>query len=479
MRKGLISGALRLFSIISCVLIFVFSPSSTLSAAAQTATSSATNVTSLSQSLLSAVRKAQFNQVIDYGPYDEACPGKNFCPSPALPVANVPNVDIAVIQLDRNGGAIGAANVLLSRDYPQGQLVPIDQSYGTSAVRWRRWDIARWDGGTYSSANGKQLTTKGWTDNPLLTSADDIVPGRESASYQFMSPYPASLFKLLVAYRIMRLVDAGSITLTQPYLYAETRETRSVQGWLEPMIIYSDNTSTRALVKLLHDMNQVGAMNAEFRDLGLDTLQINNTDPATGGGWQPGQIHMTALDTARLLWLIEGASDNRPLWRRPNGQLVTSSELSSTSRSYLKGVLARQGFNEVLSTSNFCNAPNTQPGIPAPVPAEWINPSDGTVTVDGIPYGQDVRPCNATAEVSFAHKTGLTFNYGADAGIVQSLPGKPYRHYVIALIANLGYRYTDPVFADRTSLPCFDAVGGICYTQRIPAVAKQIDSNIQ
>ncbi|HEY9749532.1 MAG TPA: hypothetical protein V6C63_12685, partial [Allocoleopsis sp.] len=143
------------------------------------------------------------------------------------------------------------------------------------------------------------------------------------------------------------------------------------------------------------------------------------------------------------------------------------------------GVLARQGFNEVLSTSNFCNAPNTRPGIPSPVPAEWINPSDGTVTVDGIPYGQDVRPCNAAAEVSFAHKTGLTFNYGSDAGIVRSLPGKPYRHYVIAFIANLGYRYTDPVFADRTSFPCFDAVGGICYTQRIPAVAKQIDSSIQ
>jgi hypothetical protein len=245
------------------------------------------------------------------------------------------------------------------------------------------------------------------------------------------------------------------------------------------MIAYSDNTSTRALLKMLHDMNQVGVMNAEFKDLGLGTLQINDTDPATGDRWQPGQIHMTALDTARLLWLIEGASDSRPLWRKPNGKFVTSSELSNGSRSYLKGLLARQGYNEVLSTSNFCKAPNTLPGIPAPVPDEWINQTDGTVTVDGIPYGQDVRPCNATAEVSFAHKTGLTFNYGSDAGIVQSLPGKPYRHYVIALIANLGYRYTDPVFAGRTSFPCFDAVGGICYTQRIPAVAKQIDSNIQ
>ncbi len=101
------------------------------------------------------------------------------------------------------------------------------------------------------------------------------------------------------------------------------------------------------------------------------------------------------------------------------------------------------------------------------------------MTVDGIPYGRDVRPCNAAAEVSFAHKTGITFNYGADAGIVESLPNKPYRHYIIAFLANQGYRYTDPVFADRASFPCFDAVGGICYTQRIPALAKQIDLGLQ
>ena len=29
------------------------------------------------------------------------------------------------------------------------------------------------------------------------------------------------------------------------------------------------------------------------------TLQVNGTSAQTGGIWQPGQIHMTALDTAR------------------------------------------------------------------------------------------------------------------------------------------------------------------------------------
>lgn len=481
MIKKFTSRLLHLLVCFSCLLTISFAPISTAPASAQTQTQR------LGQSLLSAVRNAQFNQVIDYGPYNEACPGSPFCPVPAPQIANPPNVDVAVIQLDSNGGLREAANVLLSRDYPNGTLVPLDRNTAASAVRFRRWDIERFDGGTFSDKNGKQLTTKGWTTNPPLTAADDIVSGRETASLQFMSPYPASLFKLLVGYYLMRLVDAGSLGLDQNYTYTvlsrsgnktEIQETRLLRDWMNPMLTYSDNYSTQALVKLLHDRNQIDALNAEFRRLGLATLQINGTDPKTGGNWNPGSIHMTALDTARLLWLIE-AKGTRPLWQQPDGRPVTAAELSDPSRSYLKGLLAKQGFNEVLSTSNFCKAPNTQPGIPAPVPAQWINSNDGTVTVDGIPYGQDVRPCNAVAEVAFAHKTGLTFNYGSDAGIVESLPNKPYRHYVIAFLANQGYRYADPVFATRTSFPCYDAVGGICYTQRIPAMAKQIDTALQ
>jgi hypothetical protein len=72
--------------------------------------------------------------------------------------------------------------------------VPVDVaggpagSYGVSSVRWRRWDIERWNGGTFDEKTGAQLTTKGWTDDPALTAADDIVGGREHASTQFMAP---------------------------------------------------------------------------------------------------------------------------------------------------------------------------------------------------------------------------------------------------------------------------------------------------
>ncbi len=87
----------------------------------------------------------------------------------------------------------------------------------------------------------------------------------------------------------------------------------------------------------------------------------------------------------------------------------------------------------------------------------------------------DIRAANARAGVNFAHKTGLTFNYGSDAGIVTSLPGQPFRHYIIAFLGNLGYRYADEVFAARTNFPAFDEISPVAYTQRIPALGKAMD----
>lgn len=474
---------------------------------------------SLEAAVLAAVRDAKFGETIDFGPFEDVCPYASFCTVPAGPVRNMPNVDVAVIELDAGGRPVDAANVLLSRDYPNGLVVPIDRTspgtagtYGTGSVRWRRWDIDRYNGGTFDQTTGQLITPKGWTDSPSRTAADDILAGREGAPIDFMAPYPASLFKLVVAYRIMRLVDAGKLSLKQKYTYIRTGgalpdeaaqgeanmserpehgraprvtpkplagdvETRTIADWMEPMMTISSNRSARALLKLLQDRNDLPAMHAELRDLGLGTLQINGTDATTGGNWQPGQIHMTSLDTARLLWLIEGGSGT--LWKRPNGTPVTASLLSTSSRAYLKSLLDDQGYNEALSTSNFCGAPNTRPGIPAGVPSRWIDPATNMAIVDGYSYGADVRPCVQSAEVGFGHKTGLTFNYGSDAGIVRALPGHGGRHYVISFLSSLGYRYVDPVFAASTGYPCYEAVGAICYTQRIPAMAKQIDDYLK
>jgi beta-lactamase class A len=432
---------------------------------------------SLERGLLSAVRAAGFDEVVDFGPVDDACPSQSWCPSPAPAISGPPNVDVAVIELRADGRARRAADVLLSRDHPEGLVVPIDRNLGASAVRFRRWDIDRWNGGTFAS-DGTRTTTKGWADDPPRTPADDIVAGREQAAVEFMAPYPASLFKLLVAFHTLRLVDRGVLDLDASYAYdpaggcggaAPGSETN--RQWLDWMITSSDNRAACALLKQLHGLGEVAGMNAELGELGLGTLQVNGTSPLTGGIWQPGQIHMTALDTARLLWLVEGGPG--VLWNRPDGRPVTARLLSDSSRALLRRLLAEQGFNDALSTTNFCGLAYPGPGIPQLTAERWIDPDDGTVTVAGIPYGQDVRPCNAAAEVAFAHKTGLTYNYSSDAGIVRSLPGERSRRYVVAFLSNLGYRYGDALFATSGTLPCFGL--GVCHTQRLAQLGRQID----
>jgi hypothetical protein len=435
--------------------------------------------TPLESEVLAAVRSAHFEEVVDFGAGNEARPVKAHLNLPARRVAHTPNVDVAVIQLDAAGHIVDRACVLLSRDYPDGLVAPLDKNLGASSVRFRRWDIERSDGGTFSPADGHQLTTKGWTNDPPLTAADDLVPGREGAPFQFMAPYPASLFKLMVAFHVMRMVDAGKIALDTEYTYAVENakpETRAVRGWFEPMVTVSDNHATAALLKMLHDKNEIDPLNREFRELNLGTLQIHATNPKDGRTWSPGQIHMTAFDVARLLWLIDGGAGD--LWMGADGRPVTAQYLSNSSRAYLKKTLLEQGFNEALSTANMPGAPDVRAGLPSRVAARWINPANGHVVVEGRDYGVEIRAANAKAEVDFAHKTGLTFNYAADAGIVTSLPGRPFRHYVIALIANLGYRYADETFAARATFPSNDPVSPIAYTQKIPALGKSIDDAV-
>jgi Beta-lactamase enzyme family len=477
----------------------------------------------LEAELLAAVQDAHFEEALDFGPVEGLCPGAQVCPSSPGPTRQVPNVDVAVIELDDRGDVRGATDVLVSRDHPSGVVAPVDVaggpagSYGVSGVRWRGWDIERFDGGTFDPTTGAQLTAKGWNDQPARTDVDDIVAGREGAPLEFMAPYPASLFKLVVAFRIMRLVDEGVVRLDQAMSWDPTpssgpafvepamelhagalptpgghpapaaassaqpltaaaplddTRTQPLQAWLDAMMTHSDNDSARSLLKLLWDLGDLPAMHAELRDLGLGSLQINGTDPATGARWLPGQIHMTAMDTARLLWLIDGGSGT--LWTRPDGTSVPSSILSDSSRAFLVRLLEEQAFHEVLSTMALCGAAGVHTGIPAAMTSRWVGP-DGVVAAGGYSYGRDVRPCDDQAEVTFGHKTGLTYNYGSDAGIVRSLPGKPGRHYVLAFLSSLGYRYTDPAFASRSTLPCYDAVGAVCYTQRIPAFGEQID----
>ena len=168
--------------------------------------------TPLETALLKAVRDAHFEGVIDFGAGNENYPVKAHLNLPARTIAHPPNVNVAVIQLDAEGRMVDRAYVLLSRDYPNGLVVPLDKDGGAQSVRFIRWDIERSDGGTFSSEDGHPLITKGWTNDPPLTESNDLVPGRSNAPYQFMAPYPASLFKSMVAFHVMRMVDAGKIS---------------------------------------------------------------------------------------------------------------------------------------------------------------------------------------------------------------------------------------------------------------------------
>jgi hypothetical protein len=177
---------------------------------------------------------------------------------------------------------------------------------------------------------------------------------------------------------------------------------------------------------------------------------------------------MSSLDTAKLLALINGAPGK--LWTAPNGTPVTSAVLSASSRQFFLRELGQQGWNWMLSTPNYCGAGYPAAGIPQVTAQRWIAP-DGTVTVAGNYFGQDVRPCNQAAQVTFAHKTGWVSNSAADAGIVKSLPGQAGRHYIIAVFSNLGDQYQDP---NRPPTP--PGVVPVEFTQKFAQLGLAIDT---
>jgi ABC transporter len=114
----------------------------------------------------------------------------------AKPIHQTPNLDVAVIDLDPAGRARSAADVLLSPRYPHGVPVPLDGNLSTDQVRWRWWDDAEWN---HHHGQGTR----------------DVLPGREQAPLDFTSPYPASVLKLMVGFAVLRLVDAGRVSLVR------------------------------------------------------------------------------------------------------------------------------------------------------------------------------------------------------------------------------------------------------------------------
>ncbi|USX53471.1 serine hydrolase [Lentzea sp. HUAS12] len=395
-------------------------------------------------------------QRAEHDPSPAELAGRAVARTGGTPLHQTPNLDVAVIELDPAGRPATVANVLLSPQHPTGVVVPVKTpSLSTDQVRYRWWNDHEWDTGGGAGTR-------------------DVLPGRESAPIDFSSPYPASVLKLMVGFGVLRMADQGRTGLDAEYSYAPepAREVcggpvvKTVRVLFDEMITKSQNESTCALVKLLHDLNAWDEVNRTFADLGMPTLMLTGSVPGNGGNW--GGANMSALDTAKLLLLLNGGAD--VLWTTDAGKPVTAAELSPASRAFFLETLAGQGHNEMLSTPNWCGREHPVQGIPQQVPARWIEP-DGTVTVGDAVYDRDVRPCNAAAEVVFAHKTGWTSTSGSDAGIVKSLPGKGDRAYVVVVFGNLGMDYVDVA---RPADP--PGVFPVLYTQKYAQLGKAIDT---
>lgn len=391
---------------------------------------------SLAQMLLDAVRAQQLERT------EDRLQG-------GAPARRMPNLDLAVVAFVP-GGAPVWANVLFSREHPQGVVADIGTDGGP--VRNIRFV------GDLRDAAGRSVAWLPEADWLRLRFA----PLWGDGPLRFIAPYPASLAKLMFAVGVARCVDQQRCDWEEPWPYEG--QTHSVAHWFEDMISTSSNLAASALVALLHRCGALGrahnALHAAFELYGLPTLCVDDT--RADGGWDNaagagvGHLQMTAWDSARLLWLIDTEAP-RPPWLAPG----LPPPLTQASAVRLREALDNQALHDVLSSTALAGEPGWVAGLPAREPTRWIG-IDGGVRAGDRVFAADVRPASHAASLSFAHKTGWSENYVADAGIVRGHGARRHTHYIVALLSTLGTRY---------------AGGGACITTwRLAALGRTIDA---
>ncbi len=344
----------------------------------------------LARALLQAVRAQDFGSTPD---------GRDG----GRPVRHFPSIDLAVAAFPR-GAAPVWANVLFSREHRDGFVAKIDAHAGPLTNVLFHADQRDAQSNSIAWAPEADWSALRWT---TLFGA---------GPHRFVAPYPASLLKMMVAVGVGMAVDARLCAWPESEMRA--------------MITVSDNDATTAMVAVLHRLKMIEPLQQRLLACGLPTLRLEGTQP--DGGWVNsagagvGRIHMTAWDSARLMWLLDPAAPPAP-WL-PSGLSL----LSNASRQRLHDWMAAQQLNEILSSPSLADVPG------------WVS---------GLPN-----------ELSFAHKTGTTDNYASDAGIVRSgPPGR--RHYVVAVLTSLGRRYAPH---ERCAT-----------TWRLPALGAAIDAALK
>ncbi|MEO6278428.1 hypothetical protein [Roseateles sp.] len=327
-----------------------------------------------------------------------------------------PSIDLAVAVFPRGPGDLApvCANVLFSREHPEGLVARFDGPCGAVANIAFQADVR--------DAAG---TSSAW--QPGADWQRMAFPAWFGTGPRFVSPYPASLLKVMVAVGVGRLVDTGRSAWALPLTWGGV--TRPVADWLHDMIIVSSNEATSALVMHLQARGAIrreagvevhNELHALFAAEGLPGLALANTQPdggwGNGAGAGVGQIQMTAWDALRLMWRLDADAPPAP-WLPSGGQ--GTPPLLGHSLGPVRRALDEQRLNEILSSSALTALPGWVPGIPTP-PAR------------------------------FAHKTGNTENYSSDAGIVHDGD----LHYLIAVTTSLGSRYVPhPDAATTWKLP--------------------------
>lgn len=433
--------------------------------------------TILADGIRAAVASVGFDSVADFGPlYGAGCSSAPAGACSALVrrtgTDQFPQIDLSLIAFNRPGcpQPVAKATVLFDRTHPTGIVARHDaRTLDITNIRFRKWDEARWNGGRWilegegaaAQAHIVPGTEKSW-DAPF-SSAEALGPmppaDGGSGPIDFLSPWPASVFKMMVATYVMKLLDRGQTTDGMPLSLAtpialpsqellgacpKEPQTLSLRQALETMLQWSGNCATASLIRFLHAHQEIvqspevddkgfptapptsSRLNELLAELGLSTMQMNRTIARTGR-WgnandnydsrtaSVAHNHMTSWDTARLFWLLDDLpAALQPAWEVAPGRRVMTNFVSDTQKAVLREILQNSYSGSGLAANRTCPGPSPHPEIPGPPPELGIPASLASKWLDGKRLHSPIRDYPYTRVVDDLHPQTDFFPYSAD-----------------------------------------------------------------